>query len=78
MQARLGESAREKEELGRQLEERAKQLESYYLGERNLKERLKQLEYENVNLRLDSERVAVRSNELKQTISKITAPQPQN
>ena len=78
MQARLGEAARETEEHERQLEERDKKLESYNMEERNLKERLKQLEFENVNLRLDSERVAVRSNELKQTISKITAPQPQN
>jgi hypothetical protein len=70
----LNDAARERDDLMRQLDDRARVIESHMLNERNLNEKVKQLEYDKVNLRLESEKVTIRSNELKNTISKITTP----
>jgi hypothetical protein len=54
--------AREKDDLIQQLEEKNREIENCNDKEKLLNERIQQLEYEKVNLRLEAEKAALRSN----------------
>lgn len=62
LQGKLADFAREKEDLLKKVEDRTKALETHINTERALNERLKQMEYDNVNLKLENQRGAIRSN----------------